>query len=135
MATNNGYSGTLVPRIGYTRSVCFRNWVRRSFGQSGAVLGVFLYLIFAVPGNGYLTTGYTRSWLFPIVLYYSFVCFMVHSMSVSFSLRLFSSRPKDLFSSRPKDLLSSRPKDVLSSRPKDLWLLGPTERNSRWSLY
>ena len=65
MATNNGYSGTLVPRIGYTRSVCFRNRVRRSFGQSGAVLGVFLYLIFAVPGNGYLTTGYTRSWLFP----------------------------------------------------------------------
>ena len=65
MATNNGYSGTLVLRIGYTRSVCFRNRVRRSFGQSGAVLGVFLYLIFAVPGNGYLTTGYTRSWLFP----------------------------------------------------------------------
>ena len=65
MATNNGYSGTLAPRIGYTRSVCFRNRVRRSFGQSGAVLGVFLYLIFAVPGNGYLTTGYTRSWLFP----------------------------------------------------------------------
>ena len=65
MATNNGYSGTLVPRIGYTRSICFRNRVRRSFGQSGAVLGVFLYLIFAVPGNGYLTTGYTRSWLFP----------------------------------------------------------------------
>ena len=68
MATNNGYSGTLVPRIGYTRSVCFRNRVRRSFGQSGAVLGVFLCLIFAVPGNGYLTTGYTRSWLFPLFL-------------------------------------------------------------------
>ena len=66
MATNNGYSGTLVPRIGYTRSFFFRNRVRRSFGQSGAVLGVFLYLIFAVPGNGYLTTGYTRSWLFPV---------------------------------------------------------------------
>ena len=65
MATNNGYSGTLVPRIGYTRSVRFRNRVRRSFGQSGAVLGVFLYLIFTVPGNGYLTTGYTRSWLYP----------------------------------------------------------------------
>ena len=65
MATNNGYSGTLVPRIGYIRSVRFRNRVRRSFGQSGAVLGVFLYLILLVPGNGYLTTGYTRSWLFP----------------------------------------------------------------------
>ena len=65
MATNNGYFGTLVPRIGYTRSVWIRNRVRRSFGQSGAVLGVFVYLIFAVPGSGYLTTGYTRSWLFP----------------------------------------------------------------------
>ena len=68
MATNNGYSGTLVSRIGYTRSVRVRNRVRRSFGQSGAVLGVFLYLILAVPGNSYLTTGYTRSWLFPVYL-------------------------------------------------------------------
>ena len=72
MATNNGYSRTLVPRIGYTRSVRFRNRVRRSFGQPGAVLGVFLYLILAVPGNGYLTTGYTHSWLFPFL----FRCFL-----------------------------------------------------------
>ena len=36
--------------------------VRPIRGRPG---GVFLYLIFAVPGNGYLTTGYTRSWSFP----------------------------------------------------------------------
>ena len=88
MATNNGYFRTLVPRIGYTRSVCSRNRVRRSFGQSGAVLGVFLYLIFAVSGNGYLTTGYTRSWLFPFSLPFVFVfgsiCFVVFDSCFSF---------------------------------------------------
>ena len=96
MATNNGYSGTLVPRIGYTRSVCFRNRVQQSFGQSGAVLGVFLYLIFAVPGNGYLTTGYTRSWLFPFNL-------LVHEFAwVWMALRARNASPWSLATLNPQ---------------------------------
>ena len=63
--TKNGYSGTLIPEIGYTRAVLLRNRVQWQFGQSAAVLGVFSYLILCVPDHGYNSTGYTRFWLFP----------------------------------------------------------------------